>query len=213
MKKSSFRQHLLQYLQQLEKSKQVLLAISQDKVISKEDCGSGNTPLILTCYSGYTDMVQWMLHNDVDVDQCRDDGVTGLIMASQNGYTDIVKLLALIGNLETTQLLVRNNADCNLCCCSKQSLIDTIRGHSSKTLEEEKQICFDYLINKASSHVADFISKKSVDYVFDIEAGCSPLHYACFMGRIDVVHCLLDYNANINMTNEDETTPLFLHVK
>ncbi|CAG2223546.1 unnamed protein product [Mytilus edulis] len=41
------------------------------------------------------------------------------------------------------------------------------------------------------------------------EAGCSPLHIACFMGKIDVVCCLLDHNANINITNEDGTTPLF----
>ncbi|CAG2234007.1 unnamed protein product [Mytilus edulis] len=216
-------------------------------MIPKENCGSGNTPLILTCYDGYTDIVQWLLHNNVNVDQCRDDGVTGLFMASQEGHTDIdgftplinacegsyssiVQLLmkhkpnidaqtyggcnalmfsAVNGNLEITQLLVKSNADCNVCCCSKQSLIDKIKSDSSKTLEEEKQGSFDYLIKKASSHVADYISKKTVNYVFDIEAGCSPLHFACFMNRLDVVRCLLNHNANINMTNEDETTPLF----
>ncbi|CAC5356734.1 unnamed protein product [Mytilus coruscus] len=116
---------------------------------------------------------------------------------------------ALNGNIEITQLLLENNADCNICCSSKQSLIDTIKGHPSKTLEEEKQGCFDYLIKNASSHVADYVNKKSVDYVFDIEAGCSPLHFACFMGRIDVVCCLMDHNADINITKEDGTTPLF----
>ncbi|XP_063418130.1 uncharacterized protein LOC134700907 [Mytilus trossulus] len=362
MKRSSFRQQLLQYIQQLKKSEQVTLANTRDTVIPKEICGSGNTPLIITCYNSYTDMVQWMLCNEVDVDQCRDDGITGLFMASQNGYHDIVKLLlennsyvdlcdkngcsplyiasqnghtaivklllennpnvdlcdkngcsplyraiqrghtdivklllennhnvdlcnkdgcsplhlasqnghtaivnllleknpnvdlcdkdgftplinscacsytsivqllikhkpnidaqtyegcnalifsALTGNLEITQLLVKNNADCNVCSCSKQSLIDTIKGQSSRTLEEEKQGCFDYLIKEASSHVADYIWKKTVNYVFDMQAGCSPLHFACFMDRLDVVRCLLDHNANINMTNEDETTPLF----
>ncbi|CAG2202420.1 unnamed protein product [Mytilus edulis] len=219
-----------------QKSKRVTLANTKDTVIPKEDCGSGNTPLIVTCYYGYTDMVQWILHHDVDVNQCRDDGVTGLdgftplIYSCESNHTSIVQLLlkhkpnidaqtyaggnalmfsAVNGNLEITQLLVKNNADCNVCCCSKQSFIDTIKSHSSKTLEEEKQGSFDYLIKKASSHVADYISKKTVNYVFDIEAGCSPLHFACFMNRLDVVRCLLDHNANINMTNEDETTPLF----
>ncbi|XP_071141708.1 uncharacterized protein [Mytilus edulis] len=395
LKVSSFEQQLLQYLQQIHRSKRVTLANTKDTVIPKEDCESGNTPLILTCYYGYTDMVQWILHHDVDVNQCRDNGGTGLYMASQEGHTDIVKLLlekdpnvdlcykngcsplniasqeghtdvvklllekdhkvnkcnkngcsplykasqnghtdvvklllekdpnvdqcdkdgssplfrasnnghtdivklllekdslvdlcdnggcsplyiasqngftdivkllleknpnvdvccrdgftpliyscesnhtsivqlllkhkpnidaqtyaggnalmfsALNGNLEITQLLVKSNADCNVCCCSKQSFIDTIKSHSSKTLEEEKQGSFDYLIKKASSHVADYISKKTVNYVFDIEAGCSPLHFACFMNRLDVVRCLLNHNANINMTNEDATTPLF----
>ncbi|CAG2213070.1 unnamed protein product [Mytilus edulis] len=287
---------LIQYLQQLDKPQQVILASTKDTVLPKENCGSGNTPLIFTCYSGYTDMVQWMLHNDVDVDQCREDGITGLLMASQEAHTDIVKLLlekdpnvdlcnkngcsplywastkghtdivkllleknpnvdlcekegftplisacirnyisivqllikhkpnidaqtfdgssalifsALNGHLQITQLLLENNADCNICCCSKQSYIDTIKDHPTKTLEEEKQGCFDYLIKNALPHVADYVSKKSVDYVFDVEAGCSPLHYACFMGRIDIVSCLLDHNANINMTKEDGTTPLF----
>ncbi|CAC5380610.1 unnamed protein product [Mytilus coruscus] len=93
MKESSFRQKLLQYLLQLDKPQQVTLANTKDTVLPKENCASGNTPLIGTCYDGYTDMVQWLLHNDVDVDQCRDDGVTGLYMASQEGNTDIVKLL------------------------------------------------------------------------------------------------------------------------
>ncbi|XP_071141713.1 uncharacterized protein [Mytilus edulis] len=329
MKRSSFIQQLLHYLQQLKTSEQVALANTKDIMIPKENYGSGNTPLILTCYDGYTDIVQWLLHNNVNVDQCRNNMVTGLYMASQNGHTDIVKLLleknpnvdlcdkngfsplnrashnghtdivkllleknpnvdlcdnnscsplnrasqnghtdivkllleknpnvdlcnkygftplinacegsytsivqllmkhkpnidaqtyvgcnalrfsALNGNLEITQLLVKSNADCNMCCYSKQSFIDTIKSDSSKTLEKEKQVCFDYLIEKASSYVADYISTKTVNYVFNMEAGCSPLHLACFMNRLDVVRCLLDHNANINMTNEDETTPLF----
>ncbi|VDI68418.1 Hypothetical predicted protein, partial [Mytilus galloprovincialis] len=83
MKVLSFRQKLIQYLLQLDKSQQVTLASTKDTEIPKESCQSGNTPLGCTCYFGYTDMVQWLLHNDVDVDQCRDDGVTGLFMASQ----------------------------------------------------------------------------------------------------------------------------------
>ncbi|XP_076082674.1 uncharacterized protein LOC143053779, partial [Mytilus galloprovincialis] len=93
MEDSLFRQQLLQYLQQLDNLEQVALVNTKDTVRPKESCASGNTPLILTCYYGYIDMVQWLLHNDADVDQCRDDGNTGLVMASQNGHTDIVKLL------------------------------------------------------------------------------------------------------------------------
>ncbi|XP_076084369.1 uncharacterized protein LOC143055111 [Mytilus galloprovincialis] len=385
MKVSSFREMLLQNILQLDQSQQVTLANTKDTAIPKEDCGSGSTPLILTCYYGYTDMVQWMLHTNVDMDQSRDDGVSGLLMASQEvhihiikillekdanvdlssnkghteivklllekdanvelcnnygwsplntatsrqghtdivklllekdanvnlcnndgcspletasnvghtdivklllekdanvelcnkddwsplntasckGHTDIVKLLlekdanvdfcnkggftplitactsnnisiaqllikhkpnvdaqtfdggsALYfsvngGNLEITQLLLENNADCNICGPNKQSIIDTIKNDPTKTLDKYKQVCFDSLIKNALQHVADYISKKSVDYVFDVEAGSSPLHIACFMGRIDVVRSLLDHNATINITNENGTTSLF----
>ncbi|VDI58943.1 Hypothetical predicted protein [Mytilus galloprovincialis] len=91
--KLSFRQNLIQYLLQLDKSQQVTLANTKDTASPKKSCTSGNTPLIDTCYYGYTDMLQWLLHNDVSVNQCRDDGATGLHMACQEGLTDIVKLL------------------------------------------------------------------------------------------------------------------------
>ncbi|CAG2209478.1 ANK [Mytilus edulis] len=166
-----YQQKLLQYLLELDKPQQVILASTKDTVVPKEDCGSGNTPLVLTCYDGYTDMVEWVLHNGVYVDQCRDNGVTGLRMASQEGHTDIVKLL--------------------------------------ENIRKRKKNIYESLVKKVSPHVADYVNKKSVDYVFDVEAGCSPLHLACFMGKIDVVRCLLDHNADINMTKEDGTTPLF----
>ncbi|XP_052079027.1 uncharacterized protein LOC127717426 [Mytilus californianus] len=425
---SSFRQKLLQYLLQLDKSQQVTLANTKDTVIPKEEYGSGTTPLVWTCYDGYTGMVQWLLHNDVDVDQCRDDRVTGLnmasqerhtdiiklllernpnvdlcnkngcsplymasnkgntdivkllleknpnvdlcnkngcsplykasykghtdivkllleknpnvdlcnndgysplYMASQNGHTDIVKLLlernpnvdlcnkdgcsplyrasqnghtdivklllekdpnvdlcnnedcsplyrasqnghtdivkllleknpnvdlcknngftpliqscsnnhnsifqllmkhkpninaqtfdggnslyfsAKNGNLEITQLLLENNADYNICILSKQVLTDIYTNQPGYTLDEGKQLLFDSLVENTSSHVTDYVSKKSVEYAFDVVAGSYPLHIACYMGRTDVVNCLLDHNANINMTKEEGTTPLF----
>ncbi|XP_052073941.1 ankyrin repeat and SOCS box protein 2-like [Mytilus californianus] len=240
MKISSFRQKLLQYLQQLDKSQQVKLAGTKNTVIPQEDCGSGNTPLIDTCYSGYTDMVQWMLHNDVYVDQCRDDGVTGLYMASQNGHSDIVKLLleknpeidlcenggssplykthdggnalyfsTQTGNVAITQLLLANNADRNICSYSKQKITDTVNKDQSQTLDEYKQGLIDSFLKNTTSYARYYISKKSADYVFSVDAGSSPLHIACFMGRMDVVQCLLDHNADINMTKEDGTTPLF----
>ncbi|VDI31530.1 Hypothetical predicted protein [Mytilus galloprovincialis] len=235
MKVSSFRQKLLQYLLQLDKPQQVTLASTKDTVRPKEEYGSGNTPLIDNCYDGYTDMVQWLLHNDVDVDQSKDDGVTGLIMASQEGHTDIVKLLlekdsnvdicdkdgnatntilfnVQKENVEITKLLLENNVDCNICVHSKQSISDTLNNHpkdTMDTLDELKQDMFNVFVKNKSSHVADYVNKKSVDYAFDVVAGSSPLHLACFMGNIDIVSCLLHHNADINMTKEDGTTPLF----
>ncbi|XP_071144074.1 ankyrin repeat domain-containing protein 29-like [Mytilus edulis] len=165
-----------------------------------------------------------------NVDLCNNDGFTPLITASTSNNISIAHVLmkhkpnvdaqtydgssalifsALNINLEIAQLLLENNADCNICAYSKQYIIDTIKDHPSKTLEEEKQGCFDYLMENASPHVTVYVSTKSVYYVFDIEAGCSPLHIACFMGRIDTVNFLLDHNANINITKEDGTTPLF----
>ncbi|XP_076083598.1 uncharacterized protein LOC143054464 isoform X3 [Mytilus galloprovincialis] len=395
IKVSSFRQKLIQYLLQLDKPQQVILASTKDTVRPKEDCASGNTPLIGTCYTGYTDIVQWILHNGVDVDQCRDDGITGLIMASQeghsdivtlllektpnvnlcnkngcsplfiasnnghtdiakllleknpnvdlcnkngcsplfmasqeghtdivklllekdtnvnlcnkngcsplfmasqerhtdivklllekdpnvdlfdkdgcsplfiasnNGHTDIAKLLLeknpnvdlcnkngcsplfmasqeghtdivkLLLEKDTNvnlcnkngcsplfmasqerhtdivKLLLENNADCNICVHSKESIADTYTNHQQYTLDKLKQGLFNVFVEDKSSHVADYVNKKLIYYVWDVVAGCSPLHIACFVGNIDIVSCLLDHNADINMTKEDGTSPLF----
>lgn len=58
MRKSIFRQDLIDYFTQLSRSQQVKLANIQDTVVCKEDPGSGNTPMISSCYFGYFDMVQ-----------------------------------------------------------------------------------------------------------------------------------------------------------
>ncbi|CAG2255518.1 unnamed protein product [Mytilus edulis] len=84
------------------------------------------------------------------------------------------------GNIEITQILVENNADCNICAHSKQSVTETVNRNSGKILQAYKQSLFDSLVKETSNHITDYVSKKSVDYVFDVEAGSSPLHMACF---------------------------------
>ncbi|CAG2198506.1 ANK [Mytilus edulis] len=120
---------------------------------------------------------------------------------------------ALFGHIEITQLLLENNADSNICIYSKQYIAETLNNHPSQTLEMEKQAVFDSLIMGTPSRVTEYVSKKSVDYAFDVVAGSSPLHIACFMGRINVVRCLLDHNANINMKKKMEQHHYFMHVK
>ncbi|XP_063412615.1 uncharacterized protein LOC134695321 [Mytilus trossulus] len=190
---------------------------------------NGCSPLYVASYKGHTNIVKLLLEKDPNVDLCNKNGCSPLLLASQNGHPNIVKLLleknhnvdlcdrkgftplisALNGNLEITQILLENNAYCNICVHSKQSLTDAFMNQSGYTLDKGKQLLFASLVENTSSCVTEYISKKSVDYGFDVVAGSSPLHIACFMGRIDVVHCLLDHNADINITKQDGTTPLF----
>ncbi|VDI13789.1 Hypothetical predicted protein [Mytilus galloprovincialis] len=190
----------------------------------------GCSPLLMASRKRHTDIVQLLLERNPKVDLCDKNGFTPLISACISNHTSIVQPLmkhkpdinaktydggnALYfstwnGNVEIMQLLLENNADCNICGHSKQKITDALNNDPSRTLDEYKQGLCDSFLEKALPHVADYISKKSIDYVFDVDAGSSPLHIACFMGRLDVVRCLLDYNANINMTKEDGITPLF----
>ncbi|XP_071149327.1 serine/threonine-protein phosphatase 6 regulatory ankyrin repeat subunit B-like [Mytilus edulis] len=191
----------------------------------------GCSPLYWASYNGHTDIVKLLLERNPNVDLCSNDfGFTPLIYACSRNHISIVQLLlkhkpdinaqtddggnalyfsALNGYIDITRLLLENNADCNICMHSKQSIADTYSNHPRLTLDEERQEWFDFLLKTASSNVRDYISDKTVDYGFDVVVSSSPLHIACFMGRTDVVHCLLKYHVNINMTKEDGTTPLF----
>ncbi|XP_076080153.1 uncharacterized protein LOC143050939 [Mytilus galloprovincialis] len=214
----------------------------------------GCSPLLQASYNGHTDIVKLLLERNADVNLCDKDGMSPLIQASYNGHTDIVRLLlernpdpcnhnirisnspslvqsllkhkpdihaqtydggnalyfsAKDGNIEITQLLLENNADSSICIYSKQYIEEMINNHPTGTLGEIKQELFDTLVRSKSSLVTEYVSQKSVDYVFDVVAGSSPLHIACFMGRKDIVNCLLDHNATFNQKKEDGTTPLF----
>ncbi|XP_052073090.1 ankyrin-1-like isoform X3 [Mytilus californianus] len=192
----------------------------------------GCSPLYWASQNGHTDIVKLLLERNPNpnVDLCDNNGVTPLISSCIHNHTSIVQLLVkhkpnintktMFGNsaiyysvqngrIDITKLLLENNADCNICIHSKQDLTDTFTNHPKYTLDQVKQELFNNLVMYTPSHVAAYIRKNSVEYAFDVVAGSSPLHIACFKGSIDVVRCLLNHNANINMTKEDGTTPLF----
>ncbi|CAG2250970.1 ANK [Mytilus edulis] len=153
-----------------------------------------------SCLSNSTSIVQLLVKHKPDINSQALFGFNALLLSVQNE------------NVEITKLLLENNADCNICIQSKESIADTVNNHPKDTmgtLDEMKQVLCDDFVEDKSSHVADYINKKSVDYAFDVVAGSSPLHFACFEGNIDIVCSLLDHSANINITKEDGTTPLF----
>ncbi|CAG2226972.1 unnamed protein product [Mytilus edulis] len=193
----------------LNHSHQVTLVNTKDTVVPKESHSSGNTPLLMCCCHGYTDMVQWILHNVVDVDQRREMVLLDLALQCRNGI------------IEITELLLENNADCNICAYSKQTVTETVFRNPSDTLQEYKQSLFDTLVTETSNHVTDYVSSKSVEYAFDVETGSSPLHIACFMedgttplfyacevGHEDIVRLLLDKGADTQICRLDGKSPL-----
>ncbi|XP_063411291.1 serine/threonine-protein phosphatase 6 regulatory ankyrin repeat subunit C-like [Mytilus trossulus] len=190
----------------------------------------GINALFIACSTGDSSIVSMILEKNPNCDLCTKDGFTPLTYACSLNTLNMVQLLikhkqdtniqtndggnalffsARNGNLEITQLLLENNAYCDICIYSKQRITDTFSNHPRKTLDQVKQLLFDSLAENESSNVKDHVKMKSVDYAFDVVAGSSPLHIACFIGWKHVVSCLLDYKANINLTKEDGTTPLF----
>ncbi|CAG2188830.1 unnamed protein product [Mytilus edulis] len=216
---TSCRQHLLQYLKQLELSEQVALINTKDTMIKYDIHQTGDYPLIRACKLGYTDMVQWMLHNDVDVDQCRDDGVTGLFMACKEGYTTILNLLLekkpnvnLCDNKGWNPLyMAKKNPNVNLCDNNGRSplnmAIETGYTDIVKLLLEKNpnvNLCDNNgysPLNLASLNGYHKLGRNTLDH--------QPFAYLCSDGfftsndQIDIVQLILLHKADINAQTFD----------
>ncbi|CAC5360504.1 unnamed protein product [Mytilus coruscus] len=207
-----FRQQLLQYLKQLDKSQQVALVNTKDTVLPKEHHGSGSTSLMIPCHVGYTDMVQWMLHNDVHVDQCKDNGVSGLFKASYEGHTDIVMLL----------LEMNPNIDlCNKNGCSPLFMASQ-EGHTEIVkllLERNPQVdlcrndgCSPLYMASQEGHtdIVKLLLKRNPNINLCQNDGCSSLYIASQNGHTDIVKLLLERNPQVDLCQNDGCSPLYI---
>ncbi|XP_076081121.1 uncharacterized protein LOC143052031 [Mytilus galloprovincialis] len=207
-----FRQQLLQHLKQLDKSQQESLARDNDTVLPKEHHGSGDTPLISVCYHGYTDMIQWMLHNSVDVNKCRDDGTTGLIMATCHGHTDVMKLL-----LETNPNIdqIDDAGSSPLFWASHKGHTDIVK----LVLEKNPNIdlCNNYgcsplymASQEGHTDIVKLLLERNPNIDICENNGCSPLYMASQEGHTEIVKLLLERNPNIDICNKTGCSPLYM---
>ncbi|CAG2199669.1 unnamed protein product [Mytilus edulis] len=168
--------------------------------------------------------IQLLMQHKPDINAKALHGLNALVFSAMNG------------NLEIIKLLLRNGADCNICCDSKESIKGTSTNLTKKTEKQKKQHIFNFvytlssIVNRRRYDMAvqykwiefysegsveydyeegvTYISEELLDHVLRVVTDSSPLHIACFMLRTDVVRCLLEHKANINMAKEDGTTPL-----
>ncbi|XP_052072501.1 uncharacterized protein LOC127710592 [Mytilus californianus] len=208
----------------------LLLASNADINISMKDEVNSISPLLKATLLNHIDIVKKLLKKNPDVNFSEKDGFTPLIFACQNNYTDMARLLiynksnvdmktitgataillaAANGNIEITRLLLEFNADCNVQLYSKEMVSFRMLSCPWTTLTNVKLFIFNFTIERGVPSVQQYARLKSVDYIFDIMAGSSPLHIACAMGHLEIVKYLLLYNASVNLTKDDGTTPLF----
>ncbi|XP_071138340.1 uncharacterized protein [Mytilus edulis] len=207
-----FRLKLLQHLKQLDTSEQKTLARTHDTVLPKEHHGSGSTPLIGACCYGYTDMVQWMLHNDVDVNQCRDNGITGLYMAIQNGHIAIVRLL-----LERNPKVDVFNANgCSpLYIASQQGHTDIVkllleRNPNVDLCKNDGCSPLNMASQEGHTEIVKLLLESNPNIDLCNNDGCSPLYMASQEGHTEIVKLLLESNPNIDLCNNDGCSPLYM---
>ncbi|CAC5416257.1 ANK [Mytilus coruscus] len=157
------------------------------------------TPLSMACQANNTEIARILIINKADVCARTNIGATALHLAVANG------------NIEITRLLLKLNVNYNSRIKAKEFIYLEIMLsllHPCTSLEDLKQHMFNFIVQKESK-VQQYVSLKSEEYVFDVVAGSSSLHIACFMGYFEIIECLLQNNANINLPKLDGTTPLF----
>ncbi|CAC5386132.1 ANK [Mytilus coruscus] len=123
------------------------------------------------------------------------DGDTPLFAVSRMGFKDIA------------EILLENGADYHKCLHSEEAIAKSLK--ETESFENEKQAWLDDVIYFGSQTIATYIENKSVDYVFSVFAGSSPLHVACFMGHIEICRLLTEKLSSVDIRKEDGTTPLF----
>ncbi|CAG2199665.1 unnamed protein product [Mytilus edulis] len=196
----------------------------------------GFSPLQAAIRKEHTDIVSLMLEKNRNVHRCENEWfATALWSSCIINSTCIVQLLikhipdnnvleicgscalflsTLYGNENILQLLLENNVDSNICLDGKLSITNMLTtNYPYVRLDDASKQSSDFYLKRALSNVIDYVRMnmtKNLDYAIDVISESSPLHIACFTGKIHVVHCLLEHKANINMKKHDGTTPLIL---
>ena len=59
------------------------------------EAGDGNdrTALIWSCIEGHSNVIQFLLKNNANIDQMDNDGLNAFMWACREGHVDIVKML------------------------------------------------------------------------------------------------------------------------
>jgi len=103
---------------------------------------------------------------------------------------------SVIDDLDLFKLLEEKGADVNSLITQQNLHLMHISSHhgSMKIL--------DYIYNKYFKNIVDIQSAEN----------WTPLHYACFQNKMDVVSYLIDCNASLSIRNKQQMTPLDLSI-
>ncbi|XP_036370839.1 putative ankyrin repeat protein RF_0381 isoform X2 [Octopus sinensis] len=186
---------------------------------------NGDTPLLLACHRGNTEVIQQLLLYKPDVNLENKHNNTPLHWACSWGFKDIVEQLLLFGadvnkkdiyhytplhwacdsgHLEVVQQLLWSSK-----CCSKTSLtkadVNAVDSDAVTALHVACGLGYENIIKELQIPELKVNAK-------DIKYGNTPLHWACRSGHKQAVQQLLKSNPDVNLRNIEGNTPLHLAV-
>ncbi len=135
-------------------------------------CQKGGTSLHVSCEGGFVDIVQALLVCGADVDATDVNGKTPLMCAVSNGQ------------FETSLLLLRTNANPNICSDKNVSIIH-------QAVKIRSSILLRLLLSHNAN--ANIVAKPN---------NCTPLHLAIESGSVELCSVLLQHGAVTTHRNE-----------
>lgn len=150
----------------------------------------GNPPLYNICQKGPIKIAELLLCCNADVNWLNTNGDTCLLLAARNGQHEILKLF--LNHIQPS--LVKHDAH-----------IDGFNALFA-AVEQDRIECIEHLINYGMN-----VNSKT-DESNPIIALATPLHLACFYGRLAAVNKLIEMKADINSVDKNHSTPLHTSV-
>lgn len=191
------------------------------------------TPLFIACQNDCVQIAEILLQHKADHSICLNNGISALLVACQKQNINMVRLLlekkanpniktidgstplfsaSIMGLREITKLLLKENAIIDQCVYDKEDIEKSFE-RTPKELNRLKKSWVKMVHSFGSAETKKYIKQirknKLLDFVFDVVAGSSPLHIACFMGKIEIVQLLTKNALSVNLSKKNSITPLF----
>ena len=151
---------------------------------------TGNSPLISAVISGQIQAVEYLLEKGANIDQANIADETPIMFAVKYGFPGIFRLLASRG----ANLMVTNIQGWTLLhvAINERRLIDRVG-----------------MVETILDTVVDWPEPGIVNWPEPISEG-SPLHWAVWHGRADVIDVLLERGARLDAKNKDGELPIHI---
>ena len=146
---------------------------------------AGVTALAAACSNGHSDVVEWCISNNADVDTGNGHGVTPMALASARGYLSVVKALISAGADIGRGNLLENDSPVHIACWENNHEIVRFLGTTAQSRPEQ----------------AGILTSRNFD-------GITPLEVACMRGNLESVQVLRKFEVPMDDPNEHGDTPL-----
>lgn len=183
------------------------LLISKGAAINaKAKNDEDSTPLFEAIENGHLEMVKLLVSKGADIrSRLRHNEMTALHIAAQNGYDEIIEFLISMGaDIDAKDL----EGDTSLICSIKE------RHRDTSSLLVKKGAHYDIYsaamasdletVQKLLNNNPELISKTFGKYHNSL------LHSAAIGGSIDVANFVIEKGIDVNVKNDNDTTPLSL---